>query len=93
MNKIFEIVAITLNETSRIFSITYNEINIIVYYLLIPLSWAIMVDYIIVVPIFTILTVAVWAAIIIVKLRCFRQWCDRVFDRSQRFLLWFRRVG
>ena len=93
MKLVFAIVANSLNQIAKKFGITYNEINIIVYYLLIPLSWAIMVDFIIKLPIFTPLTIIVWTAIIIVKRNCFREWCDAFFVQSQKFLLWFRRIG
>lgn len=42
---IFRKVAETLYKGASAIGITYNEINIIVYYLLIPLTWTIMLDY------------------------------------------------
>ena len=33
--------------------LTYNEVNILVYYLLIPLSWAVMLDFRLRLPIMT----------------------------------------
>lgn len=43
---IFNIVAGVEYAIARMTGLTYNEVNIIVYYLLMPLSWAAMVDYI-----------------------------------------------
>lgn len=43
---IFAIVAGIEHLIARMTGTTYNEVNIIVYYLVIPLSWTIMLDYI-----------------------------------------------
>lgn len=43
---IFVIVAGAEHLIARMTGTTYNEVNIIIYYLVIPLSWAIMLDYI-----------------------------------------------
>ena len=50
---VFGIVAASLRLMAKALHMTYNEINIIVYYLIIPLSWCIMLDYIIGLPITT----------------------------------------
>ena len=42
---IFRKVADALYDGASAIGITYNEINIIVYFLLIPLTWTIMFDY------------------------------------------------
>jgi len=41
---IFELVANVLYNGARMLGITYNELNIIVYIILIPLVWAYMID-------------------------------------------------
>ena len=43
---IFAIVAGIEHLIARMTGATYNEVNIIVYYLIIPLSWTLMFDYI-----------------------------------------------
>lgn len=43
---IFAIVAGAELLIAKLSGTTYNEVNIIVYYLVIPLSWMVMVDYI-----------------------------------------------
>lgn len=43
---IFAIVAGVEHLIARMTGATYNEVNIIVYYLVIPLSWTLMLDYI-----------------------------------------------
>ena len=52
---IFSIVALGLNKIAKLLHLTYNEINIIVYYFLIPLSWTIILDVWIGLPIITLL--------------------------------------
>ncbi len=47
MKIIFTIVMSALKAIASLTHTTYNEVNIIVYYLIIPLSWAIMIDIII----------------------------------------------
>lgn len=73
--------------------VTYNEINIIVYYLLIPLSWTLMIDYIFHKPYTTIPFLLIWCMIGILKRNSFRQWCDNLFMLSVKFLNWFNRFG
>ena len=95
MKTVFWITANLLNEIAKSTGMTYNEINIIVYYLIIPLTWTVMVDIIIGVPLFTTLLILAWFYILN-KLRTkrnFRIWCDRAFKDSVDFLLWFKRIG
>ena len=95
MNTVFWITAVSLNQIAKWTGMTYNEINIIVYYLIIPLTWTVMLDFIIGVPLFTPLLLLAWMYIL-TKLRTkrnFRIWCDRAFKDSVDFLLWFKRIG
>ena len=93
MNVIFGIVAYLLNQIAKWTHLTYNEINIIVYYLLIPLSWTILGDIIIGFPILTPILLLVWLYLFIKTRHIFKMWCDWVFQDSVEFLLWFKRVG
>lgn len=88
VSKLFWWVAKSLQSLARILHLSYNEINIIVYYLLIPLSWCIMLDCLIGMPITTLLLVAVWA-VIFLKVKSFLEWCDKGFKLSQRFICFF----
>ena len=88
VSKLFWWVAKSLQSIARILHLSYNEINIIVYYLLIPLSWCIMLDCLIGMPITTLLLVAVWA-VIFLKVKSFSEWCDKGFKLSQRFICFF----
>ena len=73
--------------------LTYNEINIIVYYLLIPLSWTLMIDYKLHNPYTTVSLLLIWCVIFILKRHSFRQWCDRSFMLSVDFINWFNCFG
>ena len=82
-----------LNILAKLIGMTYNEINIIVYYLIIPLSWCIMLDYIIGLPITTPLWILLWVYIFWSKRKFFKEWCDVAFKLSVDFLLKFQRIG
>ena len=90
---VFGIVAAGLNLIAKALHMTYNEINIIVYYLIIPLSWCIMLDYIIGLPITTPLWILLWVYIFWSKRKFFKEWCDVAFKLSVDFLLKFQRIG
>lgn len=90
---IFGTVALALKVMAKALHMTYNEINIIVYYLIIPLSWFIMLDYIIGLPITTPIWILLWVYIFWSKRKFFRQWCDVAFRLSVDFLLKFQRIG
>ena len=66
---------------------------IIVYYLIIPLSWCIMLDYIIGLPITTPIWILLWIYIIWSKRNISKEWCDAAFKLSVDFLLKFQRIG
>ena len=90
---VFGIVAAGLNLIAKALHMTYNEINIIVYYLIIPLSWCIMLDYIIGLPITTPIWILLWIYIIWSKRKFFKEWCDAAFKLSVDFLLKFKGIG
>ena len=93
INYCFWIVANALKYIAKKTNLTYNEINILVYYLLVPLTWAVMLDLIVKLPIFTPFLLIVWGYIFITRRKRFRQWCDVAFQKSVDFLLWFQRIG
>lgn len=90
---VFNAVAIILYKTAQKLNITYNEINIIVYYLLIPLSWTIMLDCWIGLPITTAILSCIWIGIFTATHKFFKEWCDWVFQDSVAFLNYFNRWG
>ena len=93
VSKIFWWVAKALQKIAKVTHLTYNEINIIVYYFVIPLTWCIIIDYLYKLPILTILWIILWSYIIITKRKIFSQWCDTIFKLSVKFLLKFQKIG
>lgn len=90
---IFSIVANSLLWVGRMTGLTYNEVNILVYSLLIPLSWTIMFDCIIKKPYTTAALSFIWLGIFIATRHTFREWCDWAFQDSVDFLNWFNCWG
>ena len=93
IKRIFVKVAMVLYNGAQRLGITYNEINILVYYLLIPLTWTIMVDLLIGTPMTTSALLLVWAGIKIGTVGRFSEWCDWAFMRSVDFLNYFNSWG
>ena len=93
IRRIFNRVAFALYDSAQLLGITYNEINILVYCLLIPLTWTIMVDILIGLPIATTALLLVWAGIKIGTWGHFSEWCDWAFMSSVDFLNYFNRWG
>ena len=93
MLPIFAVVAGLEHIIAKLTGTTYNEVNIIVYYLLIPLSWTAMVDYITMMPFITPMYIIAWVIFLWKDQMKFRDRCDWAFDRSVEFLLWFKKIG
>lgn len=90
---IFSVVAQTLYRIAKALGLTYNEVNILVYYLIIPLSWTIMFDCWLGMPLTTFALAFIWVGIFIATRHTFRQWCDWAFQDSVYFLDWFNSWG
>ncbi|MBR5847745.1 MAG: hypothetical protein IKY72_08145 [Bacteroidaceae bacterium] len=93
VRQIFVKVAMALYRGAQRLGITYNEVNILVYYLLIPLTWTIMVDFLIGIPMTTSALLLVWTGIRIGTVGRFSEWCDWAFMRSVDLLNYFNRWG
>lgn len=93
MLPIFAVVAGVEHVIAKLTGMTYNEVNIIVYYLLIPLSWAVMVDYITMLPFLSLMYIVAWVIFLWKDPMKFRDRCDWAFDKSVDFLLWFKKIG
>lgn len=93
MLPIFAVVAGAEHIIAKLTGATYNEVNIIVYYLMLPLSWAVMVDYITKVPFLSIMYIIAWILFLWKDPMKFRDRCDWAFDKSVDFLLWFKKIG
>ena len=90
---IFAVVAGAEHIIAKLTGATYNEVNIIIYYLLIPLSWAAMIDYITKMPFLSIMYIIAWLIFLWKDPMKFRDRCDWAFIKSVDFLLWFKKIG
>ena len=93
ISSIFRKVADALINGASAMNLTYNEINIIVYYLLIPLTWTVMLDFYIGTPVTTYALIFIWFGIKIGTWGRFREWSDWAFMCSVDFLNYFNRWG
>lgn len=93
MLPIFAVVAGMEHVIAKLTGATYNEVNIIIYYLLISLSWAAMIDYITKMPFLSIMYVIAWIVFLWKDPMKFRDRCNWVFIKSVDFLLWFKKIG
>lgn len=93
MLPIFAVVAGVEHIIAKLTGSTYNEVNIIVYYLLIPLSWTVMIDYLTKLPFLSPMFVLAWIVFLWKDPMKFRDRSDWAFMKSVDFLLWFKRIG
>jgi hypothetical protein len=93
MLPIFAVVAGVEHVIAKLTGSTYNEVNIVVYYLIIPLSWTVMVDYITMLPFLTPMYIIAWIVFLWKDPLKFRDRCDWAFMKSVDFLLWFKKIG
>jgi hypothetical protein len=92
IKKIFKIVANSLLFIGRKTGLTYNEINIIVYYFGIPFSWLCLLDLLFNFHYFKI-TFAIFTLGFIVGCRDFKTYSDLLFKKSVSFLNYFNKFG
>lgn len=74
---------------AKLFHLTYNAINIIVWYALLPLLWAGILDY----KLHQVLFLPTWLLLCIgtgiMQRRKFNTFCDELFRLSQQFIMLF----
>ena len=92
MKTLFNLVHDILMFFSEITGFSYKEVNIIIWYLLIPFSWAYLLDKIINKHYFKIgITILTIATLIVIE--NFSQFCNWLFDLSANFLRSFNALG
>ena len=89
---VFNIVAKWLHKISSVSGFTYNEINILIYYFIIPFTWLVLLDVIFHSHIFKIAFV-IFALGFIFGCRDFKTYSDWLFDKSVSFLNYFNIYG
>jgi len=92
MNLVFRIVADGLNWIASVTGFTYNEINIIAYYIILPFVYVALLDRIFKKHVLKIAYVMAWA-ILLILLPNFRTFSDVLFQYSVDFLLLFGHFG
>ena len=92
MNKIFIFVRDLLIKISDKTGLSYNAINIIIYYYIIPYIYFLIIDYKFQIHIFKIsFLVIILLSFILIK--NFNDFADSLFLKSQFFLRWFKCIG
>ena len=70
----------------KVFHLSYNAVNIIIWYMILPLGWAAILDYklhrLILSPMWLFLCIG----IIVLQRKKFNQFCDTMFKLSQIFI-------
>jgi hypothetical protein len=92
MNLVFRIVADGLNWIASVTGFTYNEINIIAYYIVLPFVYVALIDRILKTHVLKIGYVLAWI-VLIIFIPNFRAFSDGLFQYSVDFLLLFGHVG
>jgi len=92
MNKIFIIVRDFLLYLSSISRFTYNEINIIAYYYIIPAFYIFLIDYKLDTHFFKIIFFLIILCSFLF-INNFKKFSDLVFIKSVLFLKWFKIIG
>ncbi len=77
------------------FNLTYNQINIIIWYIIIPFIFAVLIDILIKKTLFTplIILIALCGVLIAKFFGIGKKMCDYIFDKSVVFLNLFRMFG
>lgn len=91
-NVIFKTVANILLLIGSKTGLTYNEVNIIAYYFLIPFSWVCLIDKILKFHCLKI-SFAIFTLGFFVGCRNFRTYSDWLFNKSVSFLNYFNKFG
>lgn len=89
---VFNIVAQALITLSRLTGFTYNEINVLLYYFIIPFTWMILLDSILNINYFK-LAGFIFCIVFYAGCRDFRKYSDWLFFKSVIFLNFFNRFG
>lgn len=89
---IFNFVANLLHSWARRLKITYNQINVILYFFLIPLTWAVLIDVYFDSHFCTLLFIIFMLGF---RVGCtnFKLYADLLFLKSVYFLNYFNRFG
>lgn len=85
----FALTARALLQIGKVFHLSYNAVNIIVWYMLLPLAWAAILDYKLHQLLFAPAWLLLCIATIVHQRKQFNKFCDLLFRLSQEFILAF----
>ena len=92
MNSVFNIVYWLLRAVSKISGFTYNEVNVIAYYMILPFAYVVLADKILKTHVLKMgYVTAIGAALLMIK--DFTNFSGWLFDESVDFLLSFQAFG
>lgn len=92
MEEIFDLIYRFLKWLSSITGFTYHEVNIIIYFILIPAFFVFLISLLSKNK-YWILGYLLIVAILLIIIPDFRVFSDVVFDKSVSFLNWFENLG
>ena len=92
MNTAFQIVYIFLKWIAEITGFTYNEVNIIAYYIVLPFAYVVLADRILKRYVLKI-SYVVGVAVCLMLIKDFTTFSDWLFQKSVEFLLSFQFLG
>ncbi len=92
MQTIFNLVANALVTISRVTGFSYNEVNIIAYYILLPFVYVSLIDRIIGFHWLKLICIIFWV-ITLICIPNFQKFSDGLFDQSVWFLRLFSKIG
>lgn len=78
-----------LDYISDVTRLSYNEVNIIVYYMIIPFIWGCMLDILFKTFIISPILLIFYLTIILINRKKFSHFCNVIFYKSQTFILFF----
>lgn len=86
IDSIFLIVQKSLEWIAKKTQLTYREVNIILYYFLIPFTWTLMIDYVFRLPFVLSIVYCLFSIIVFLSCKNFKKFCDQLFDKSIYFI-------
>ncbi len=92
MNEIFDLVYSFLVWLSAVTGLTYKEVNVVAYYMILPTIYLVLVDRILRRVLLTPVFALGWCGVLLLT-KSFARLSDRLFDGSVAFLRWFSVVG
>jgi hypothetical protein len=86
IDSIFLIVQKSLEWIAKKTQLTYKEVNIILYYFLIPITWTLMIDYVFRLPFVLSIVYCLFSVIVFLSCKNLKKFCDRLFNKSTYFI-------